>query len=256
MPYPPVIPPNTRTNTTLQVNDHPADHNQISDALTEIVNRIAALEQLLVPVGGIYLWPGDTAPNKTLFCEGQAVSRTQYAAVFTLYGVRFGPGDGSTTFNLPNFKGRSPVGFDAASTYANIWTPTIGTKDLIVVTHGHTVAQHQHVTPDHLHGAGSLYMDDQGTHQHGPGTQGVFLTGTINPSGVVGQGGAQLAQVVFDNFTGFAGLHRHNMGGMTGASDRPLTTSLGGNNTDNAGSSGTDKNIPPSQAMRFVMRME
>lgn len=45
-----------------------------------------------------------------LECNGQAVSRTTYAALFNAIGTRFGAGDASTTFNLPDFRGRSPIG--------------------------------------------------------------------------------------------------------------------------------------------------
>src|SRR4030095_16705759 len=52
MAYPPVVPPSTRTNATPSVDNHPGDHNQISAALTEILNHIATLEQGLPLVQG------------------------------------------------------------------------------------------------------------------------------------------------------------------------------------------------------------
>ena len=47
-----------------------------------------------------------------LLCYGQAVSRTTYADLFDAIGTNFGAGDGTTTFNLPDFRGRSPLGRD------------------------------------------------------------------------------------------------------------------------------------------------
>jgi microcystin-dependent protein len=77
-----------------------------------------------VPAGAIVDWPGSTAPSGWLLCQGQAVSRTTYAALFAVCGTTFGIGDGSSTFNLPNPKGRVVVGLDAAQTEFN----TLGKK--------------------------------------------------------------------------------------------------------------------------------
>ena len=65
--------------------------------------------------GIIELWPGSTAPEGWLLCNGQAVSRTTYANLFSVLGSTYGQGDGSTTFNVPDLTGRVPVGSN--STY-------------------------------------------------------------------------------------------------------------------------------------------
>lgn len=54
------------------------------------------------PLGAILSYGGDTAPTGWLLCDGSAVSRTTYAQLFEVIGTKYGPGDGSTTFNLPN----------------------------------------------------------------------------------------------------------------------------------------------------------
>lgn len=54
------------------------------------------------PIGAIIPFGGDTAPTGYLLCDGSAVSRTTYADLFAVIGTKFGPGDGSTTFNLPS----------------------------------------------------------------------------------------------------------------------------------------------------------
>lgn len=66
--------------------------------------------------GVVKMWPTGTAPSGYLLCDGTAVSRTTYAALFAVVSTTFGAGDGSTTFNLPNFVGRMPVGVDAGAT--------------------------------------------------------------------------------------------------------------------------------------------
>lgn len=65
------------------------------------------------PTGSVISFAGSTAPNGYLLCQGQAVSRTTYAALFAVIGGTYGVGDGSTTFNLPDLRGRVAVGVDS-----------------------------------------------------------------------------------------------------------------------------------------------
>ena len=64
----------------------------------------------LIPAGSIIGWTSGTAPAGWLICDGSAISRTTYAALFALIGTDYGVGDGSTTFNIPNLAGRTLVG--------------------------------------------------------------------------------------------------------------------------------------------------
>lgn len=57
------------------------------------------------PIGTINAYGGATAPEGWLLCQGQALSRTDYADLFAVIGTNFGAGDGSTTFNAPDFRG-------------------------------------------------------------------------------------------------------------------------------------------------------
>jgi microcystin-dependent protein len=69
----------------------------------------------IIPTGGILSYGGATAPSGYLLCDGSAVSRTTYSALFTAIGTAFGAGDGSTTFNVPDLRGRSPLGSGTGS---------------------------------------------------------------------------------------------------------------------------------------------
>ena len=71
---------------------------------------IDALQASLFPAGLIAPYGVATAPTGWLICDGSAVSRTTYSTLFAAIGVTFGAGDGSTTFNLPDMRGRAPVG--------------------------------------------------------------------------------------------------------------------------------------------------
>lgn len=64
-------------------------------------------------VGEIIDYGGSAAPSKWLMCDGRLVSRTTYALLFAAVGTTFGAGDGSTTFALPDLRGRATFGGDA-----------------------------------------------------------------------------------------------------------------------------------------------
>ena len=67
------------------------------------IQRILGWRSHLVRTGQLIRWPtGVPIPDDTLIADGSAVSRTKYAALFQVYGETVGPGDGSTTFEIPN----------------------------------------------------------------------------------------------------------------------------------------------------------
>jgi hypothetical protein len=65
---------------------------------------------LALPVGVVLPYVGHATPDEFLFCNGQAVSRTTYASLFQVIGTYYGAGDASTTFNVPDLRGRGIVG--------------------------------------------------------------------------------------------------------------------------------------------------
>ena len=85
-------------------------------------NKALNLQALNVPVGTIVEWPSNTIPPGWLALSGPnasaTASRTAYPELFALMGTAFGNGDGSTTFGLPNFVGRAPMGVYPGGPYA------------------------------------------------------------------------------------------------------------------------------------------
>lgn len=82
--------------------------SQYYDALLEIIRSVSAF-----PAGSIQMHGSNTIlPFGWLHCRGAAVSRTTYSDLFTVIGTSFGTGDGTTTFNLPDFRGVFPRGYD------------------------------------------------------------------------------------------------------------------------------------------------
>ena len=109
----------------------------ITNTVDWIPSTINAFDSL--PVGAIISWTTNTAPDNYLICDGSAVSRTTYADLFSVIGTTYGTGDGSTTFNLPNLKGRVAVGKDSTQTEFDTLGKTGGSKYLQAHSHSITV---------------------------------------------------------------------------------------------------------------------
>jgi len=133
--------------------------------------------------GQVIMFAGKSAPSGTLLCNGAAVSRTTYAALFAAIGTIYGAGDGKTTFNLPSMVEGTVV--THTQTANSVGTTTNGE----VIRHAHTASSasagaHSHTITvagggthshsasaaaagDHVHGA---WTDQQGHHGHTGGT--------------------------------------------------------------------------------------
>ena len=76
---------------------------------TEIINNGELLEGG-IPTATIVPWSSASVPSGFLECNGTAVSRSTYSALFAIVGTTYGAGDGSTTFNTPDLQDNTPVG--------------------------------------------------------------------------------------------------------------------------------------------------
>ena len=104
--------------------------------------------------GIIQMFAGATPPTGWLVCDGSAISRTTYATLFAAIGTTWGAGDGSTTFNIPDLRGRTPIG---AGTGSGLTARTLG-DNLGAETHDHggnsgevTLSAAQSGLPAHTH---------------------------------------------------------------------------------------------------------
>jgi microcystin-dependent protein len=138
-----------------------------------------------VPTGGLMMWSTGTAPSGWLLCAGAAVSRSTYSALFAIIGTTFGVGDGSTTFNVPNYTNRMPYGTTVGATG--------GSADAVVVSHTHT-ATSTVTDPGHSHSIsfqstafGSDYGSNAGGSTAGSGT-GTSTTGISVSTSVASAG--------------------------------------------------------------------
>lgn len=138
-----------------------------------------AFTELLVPIGAYMMYPTGTVPNSHwMLCQGQAVSRTTYAILFGVIGTIYGLGDGSTTFNLPNLKGRLPVGRDSGQAEFLNSGQTGGNKTHLLTTpelalHSHAIEAN--IAPYSTGTGRSVYFGD-GFASH-PGYGGGIVNG-------------------------------------------------------------------------------
>jgi microcystin-dependent protein len=204
-----------------------------------------------VITGGILMWGTATAPTGYLLCNGTAVSRTTYATLFGIISTTFGAGDGSTTFNLPDYRDRFAVG--AGTTYSA--NSTGGSKDAIIVSHTHTATPSLTGTPSL---SASSTVTDPG-HYHG-----MFNGNSTDPNL------SSLNEYVA-YFSGNAYYAYTMQGDTTTVPDRGKTevkstgisvsTSISGSVTiggsvgiSTTGSSATNANLPPYLGIYFIIK--
>ena len=183
-----------------------------------------------VPSGSLFMWPTGTAPTGYLLCNGTAVDRTTYATLFGVIGTTFGAGNGSTTFNLPDYRDRMPIG--AGTTYSA--ASSGGNKDAIVVSHSHSAStasagSHEHyLTHNTLVSASGQAIVDV--------TSGNYIAARTT-------GGTDYAYVF--RATGNAA----NIGRSSAAGSHSHTVTV-----NSTGSSATNANLPPYLGIYFIIK--
>ena len=216
--------------------------------------RLADNPRDAVPTGAVFAFPTASAPNGYLECDGSAVSRSTYASLFALIGINYGNGDGTTTFNLPDYRGEFLRGFNNGSgndpnavsrldrgdgtTGDNVGTrqtnltqshvhgidpPAINSTN--GGYHGHTIQPRTFNTNsngNHSHSIGSFTLNTStaGNHNH-PRFYANRSVGSVGSTTVreVGTGSGTGAP------TGYAGNHNHQVNFPT------RTTTSSGNHT-------------------------
>jgi microcystin-dependent protein len=204
-----------------------------------------------VPVGATVQWWTSAVPTGWLVCDGRAISRITYKRLFTVIGTTFGAGDGLLTFNLPDLRGRFPLGQAATGTGSTLGE-TGGTLDH---THGATIdaaGAHTHTVDGHTH-----TISSDGDHAHGMSDLASEATSTAGGNNIdYTPGGSTLnfspgghAHFTSNGSppdTDDAGAHSHS--GATGSTS-PATDSQGSHS--HTGS--IDANNPPFIVGQFII---
>ncbi|GJM26094.1 MAG: hypothetical protein DHS20C16_25090 [Phycisphaerae bacterium] len=186
---------NTAVNT--HAGSAAAHHMRYSDA-----DAIAAVSPLIGGplVGEVRMWAGSigTIPANWLPCDGAAVSRTTYADLFSAIGTIYGVGDGSTTFNLPDFRDRSPMG----ARQDDVGVPKTNVTGVLTQSGG--AAQHTLTTAE------MPVHDHDITHTHDVDT--ITGVGTVGPPTAAGAIGTVQTSGPTPSLSGTAGSgNPHNI---------------------------------------------
>lgn len=170
-----------------------------------------------VPVGSVITWVASTAPDTTAWveCNGQAISRTgTYSALFGVLGTTYGTGDGSTTFNVPDFRGHFLMGLP---TGRNLGTAYGAQNNQVTIS----TAQ----LPQHNHSATGLQTVANGDHNHSTDTNGNpnYIAGIMLRSSLAASSSGSLTfqtsttgKTLGVGSTNNRGSHQHTITGNTG----------------------------------------
>lgn len=216
----------------------------------------------IIPIGALLPYTGLAAPNSAFVLpSGQAISRTTYATYFSLVGTLFGIGDGTTTFNVPDLRGRAVFHTDPANGFTNgRITAAGGNFDASVGAAGG--GQNQTLTTAQLpvfsQTPTSTFSFSSGTatwaasNSYGPGSVTVsnspFLNGSLGSgSGVSGGSGAgvlqAIAQVSIPSYTPTGTV---NVTGVTGTVSTSAVT---------FGSGNSHPILSPAMALPYILRI-
>lgn len=231
--------------------------------LNAILGRLTSLELSGAQVGDLKHTARASASSGWALCYGQALSRTTYSALFAAIGTTFGSGDGVSTFNVPDLRGRTLVGLDnMGGTSAGRVSGVLGAVgttlggvggDQYFQAHSHGVTD-----PGHTH-TGST--DAAGSHTHtgttaSSGAHSHTVTGgsvlSVASSGaIIGAGGATLVSGSTDT----QGSHTHTFTTDAGGSHShniTMNSSTTGISIVSAGT-GSSQNLMPLSLVNIVI---
>lgn len=159
------------------------DTNSYQDASITYAKLAQSLINLVCPIAMVVPFAGVSPPAGWFVCDGSAISRTIYAVLFSQLGTYWGGGDGISTFNIPNFVNRVPVGYGGGAswgfgTYGGEANHALTLNELAVHNHSVSDPGHNHTLhdPGHSHG----YINPTGALGAQPGSGQYSASGGTN----------------------------------------------------------------------------
>ena len=218
------------------------------------------------PVGQIVAWSGSAGslPSGYFLCDGSAINRSTYAALFTVVGTTHGAGNGSSTFNIPDLRDRFILG--ASNSTGDTSYPGVspgatgGSADATLVSHSHTVNNHTHsFSSSHTH---SFTTGGGGSHTHNllynhgafGGSSGAVTPRSGNTPVTPGISGRVSTE---SNHTHSGTTNSGTASGTTGGSSpgtNSQTVSISGNTGNQGGGQPVDIR-PKYYALMFIMKL-
>lgn len=189
-----------------------------------------------IPAGAVQAFAGSSAPTGWLLCDGSAVSRSAYARLFAAIGTAWGVGDGSTTFNVPDLRGRVPVGAGAGAGLTSRALADEGGAE----AHTATVA-HTHTGPSHTHSLSGSAASGGASHHHAIEHNYTVVTVSLS-----GGGGYNVLCTTGTGATGYTtATHSHSLSGSTGSAS---------GTTGSTGSASVD-HMDPFAVVTYIIRV-
>lgn len=148
----------------------PAVPNQLAQVLQAYLSSVIA-----DPPGVVKGYGGAAAPAGYLICDGSAVSRATYPALFAAIGTTYGAGNGTTTFGLPDGRGRTLIGAGQGAGLTNRALGTKGGEEAHVLTNAE-MPVHTHESQYDARTPGSIDYNGSGSEIGGMGTQYTYPT--------------------------------------------------------------------------------
>ena len=133
--------------------------NELAAALGDDANFATTITNALSPIGSVTAYALATPPAGWLLCDGSIYSASAYPTLSVGLGSTYG-GNGTTTFAVPNLKGRMPVGLDSSQTEFDTRGETGGVKDVTLTAAQSGLPAHNHGITDPTHGHSPIsYLD-------------------------------------------------------------------------------------------------